>query len=100
MPKALREYLFAIAPVIEGCFLEEAVVNRYRIGDYMPEHIDLAQYQYNFVIALCGKGDGVEVEGVFVEDDPGYATIFSRKSEPHEVPVVKHLRYILIYLYA
>lgn len=100
MPKGLRDYLFSIAPEIPGAVLGEAIVNRYDVGDYMPEHVDLAFYDYNMVIALTDAGDGVEVQGEFYKDEPGRALVFSRKSEPHEVPPVKTKRYVLIYLYS
>jgi hypothetical protein len=89
-----------LAPVIPGTFLEEVCVNWYEPGEGMPEHIDLAQYRHNVVIALHELGDGVEVSGVFYPDIAGRAVCFPRKSEPHGVPPCKYKRYVLIYLYA
>lgn len=100
MPPSLRTALWDMAPKLPGTFLEEVCVNCYEVGFGMPEHIDLAQYQYNMVVALCDNGDGVNIEGKFYEDIPGKGIIFPRKSAPHDVPPVKHKRYVIIYLYA
>lgn len=100
MPKDLRKALYQLAPVLPSTFIEEICVNKYEVGCGMPEHIDLAQYQYNMVVALCDHGDGVNIEGVFHVDEPGKGIIFPRKSVPHDVPAVKHKRYVVIFLYA
>lgn len=100
MPAELRKTLFSLAPNLPRTFVEEVCVNRYEVGFGMPEHIDLAQYQYNMVVALCDNGDGVNIEGVFHVDEPGKGIIFPRKSAPHDVPPVKHQRYVIIFLYA
>ncbi|MOA69051.1 hypothetical protein D3C78_1970140 [compost metagenome] len=65
----------------------------------MPEHIDIALYRHNMVVALNDQGDGVECSGEFFPDVPGRATIFPARSEPHAVPPVKHLRFVLLCLY-
>ncbi len=98
-PKDFNEYLRSLAPKVEGAWLEEAVINRYLPGNYMPEHGDLGKYRYNMVIALNQLGDGVECSGVFHEDVAGEGIIFPSKSEPHRVPPVKHERYVVIFLY-
>lgn len=98
-PKDFNAYLRSLAPKIEGAWLEEAVINRYLPGNYMPEHVDIAQYRYNMVIALSELGDGVECSGVFHPDVAGSGIIFPARSEPHRVPPVKHERYVAIFLY-
>lgn len=98
-PKELRNALFALAPTIDGFKPHEACINRYEIGTGMPEHIDIAMYRYNMVIALSDNGDGLLIEGKFYVDKPGEGVILPFKSPPHEVPAVKHKRYVLIYLY-
>lgn len=100
MPSELRKTLWALAPSLPKAILEEVCVNRYEVGYGMPEHIDLAQYQYNMVVALCDNGDGVEIMGQMYVDNPGKGIIFPRKSAPHAVPAVKHKRYVIIFLYA
>lgn len=98
-PRAFRDYLWSLAPVVEGATLAEAIINRYDVGQYMPEHVDIARYRYNMVIPLCNAGDGLLIEGVFYPDVPGQGVVFPACSEPHEVPAVKHQRYVVIYLY-
>lgn len=98
-PKELRDTLFKLAPTIDGMKPVEACLNRYEVGTGMPEHIDIAMYRYNMVIPLCDNGDGLIVDGVFHVDVPGEGLIIPFKSPPHEVPLVKHRRYTLIYLY-
>lgn len=99
MPKELRDHLFDLAPTIDGEKPTEACVNRYEVGNGMPEHIDIAMYRYNMVIALSDHGDGLLIEGEFHVDEPGKGVIMPFKSPPHEVPPVTHRRYTLIYLY-
>lgn len=100
MPGELREALWDLAPSIPKSILEEVCINRYEVGFGMPEHIDLAVYQYNMVVALSDNGDGVNIMGEFHVDQPGKGICFPRKSDPHEVPPVKHKRYVIIFLYA
>jgi hypothetical protein len=99
-PKALRAMLFKTAPQIAGALLEEICINRYDEGNFMPEHVDVAFYRYNLVVALNEHGDGVVIDGVFHPDQPGQGVVFPIRSEPHSVPPVKHKRYVLIYLYS
>jgi hypothetical protein len=99
MPKELYAHLLALAPTIDGAKPEEICLNRYEVGNGMPEHVDIAMYRYNMVIPLSDHGDGLLVEGVFHADKPGQGVIMPFKSPPHEVPPVKHRRYTLIYLY-
>lgn len=98
-PREFRERLFALAPHIDGARLCEAVINRYEVGDYMPEHIDHALYRYNLVINLSECGDGVTINGEFLADQLGRALVFPARSAPHAVPPVTHRRYVVIYLY-
>lgn len=98
-PKEFNEYLHSLAPKIEGAWLAEACVNWYPVGSHMPEHVDIARYRYNMVVALNDEGDGVECSGIFVPDVPGRGIIFPARSEPHRVPPVKHERFVIIYLY-
>ena len=99
MPKELRDVLWGLAPQIEKCPLGEVCVNRYEIGNGMPEHTDRAYYRHNMVIALCDHADGIEIEGVFHQDQPGKGVVFPIRSAPHRVPPVTSKRYVLIYLY-
>jgi hypothetical protein len=99
MPKDLRDHLFALAPTIDGEKPAEACINRYEIGNGMPEHVDIAMYRHNMVIPLSNNGDGLLVSGKFYVDVPGSGLIMPFKSPPHEVPPVTHRRYTLIYLY-
>lgn len=98
-PKAFKEYLKAIAPTIDNFKPVEMCINRYEVGNGMPEHIDIAQYSYNMVIPLSDHGDGLLVNGDFYVDVPGKGLILPMRSPPHEVPPVNHRRYTLIYLY-
>lgn len=98
-PKDFNQAIRAVAPVIEGHELGEVCINRYDVNGYMPEHIDAADYRYNIVVALCEKGDGITVEGEWLEDKAGQAVVFPAFSVPHEVPPVKSKRYVLIFLY-
>ncbi|ABY63051.1 DNA endonuclease [Pseudomonas phage 201phi2-1] len=99
MPKALKEYLNELAPTIDGFKPAEICLNRYEVGNGMPEHIDQAFYRYNMVIPLSNHGDGLFVEDEWYVDRPGSGLIMPIKSPPHHVPDVKHRRYTLIYLY-
>lgn len=98
-PKDFEEAARAVAPIIEGCTLDEVVINRYNVGDYMPEHVDISLHRYNVVIALSDEGDGLFIGDEWHEDVPGRATIFPAYSAPHGVPPVKSQRFVLIYLY-
>ncbi|MNC35635.1 hypothetical protein D3C75_841240 [compost metagenome] len=98
-PKEFNQLLRSLAPVYAGLELTEAIINRYRPGDYMPEHIDVQRYRKNLVIPLCADGDGVEIEGVFYPDVLGEGVCFSEVSTPHAVPPVRSLRYVAIFLY-
>lgn len=98
-PKELNEALTYLAPIIDGWKPAEMCLNRYEIGNGMPEHIDLAMYRHNMVIPLCDNGDGLYVGETFYVDRPGKGLILPHKSPPHMVPPVKTRRYVLIYLY-
>jgi hypothetical protein len=98
-PAAFNAYLRSLAPKIPGAQLAEACINRYLPGDYMPEHIDIALYRYNMVIALHELGDCVSCTGVRYTDVAGAGWIYPAKSEPHSVPPVRNKRYVVIYLY-
>jgi len=65
----------------------------------MPEHVDIALYRYNMVIALNDCGDGFKAGELFIPDCPGQGFIFPARSEPHSVPPVKHERFVAIFLY-
>lgn len=99
MPSELREYLFDVAPKIEGAHLAEVVINQYPPGGFMSEHIDRALYKHNLVIQLSENGDGIIIEDTFFEDSAGFVVIFPTNSPPHSVPVVKTRRYVMICLY-
>lgn len=99
MPRDLHTYLSEIAPVVEGAKLGEICINRYDVGQYMPEHVDVARYRYNMVIALCESGDGLTIEGVFSADVAGEGVVFPAYSAPHEVPPATQERYVVIFLY-
>lgn len=99
MPKVLSDILFQLAPTIDGQKPLEACLNRYEIGNGMPEHVDKAMYRHNMVIPLCDHGDGLLVNGEFYVDNPGKGLIMPFVSPPHEVPPVTKRRYTLIYLY-
>lgn len=99
MSAEMLEALRKVAPKLERTWLDEIIVNRYLPGMYMPEHVDLDMNRYNVVVQISDSGDGIEVEGEFIPDDPGMATIFPVPSPPHAVPPVKHKRYVLIFLY-
>ncbi|AEH03579.1 DNA endonuclease [Pseudomonas phage PhiPA3] len=98
-PTELRKFLYDLAPIIDGWKPTEMCLNKYEVGNGMPEHIDLAMYRHNMVIALCDHGDGLLINGEFYVDTPGQGVILPFKSPPHEVPPVKTRRYVLIYLY-
>lgn len=98
-PKDFNVLLRSLAPKFPGYFLAEAIINRYKPGDWMPEHIDIQRYRKNIVIPLCEDGDGIEIEGVFHPDVLGMGVCFSDVSAPHAVPRVRSLRYVAIFLY-
>ncbi len=98
-PKDFAAQLRSLAPKYPGYFLIESIINRYKPGDWMPEHIDIQNYRKNLVIPLCEDGDGIEIEGVFYPDVLGEGVCFSDVSAPHSVPRVKSLRYVAIFLY-
>jgi hypothetical protein len=98
-PKEFNALLRSLAPEYPGLSVIEAIINRYKPGDYMPEHIDVQRYRKNLVIPLCADGDGVTVDGEFYPDVLGEGVCFTNVSSPHEVPQVKSLRYVAIFLY-
>lgn len=98
-PKEFNARLRALAPSFPGMELKEACINRYLPGGYLPEHIDVHMFRKNLVIALCDNGDGIEIEKIFYPDVKGDGIAFGVRSLPHKVPPVKHLRYVVIYLY-
>ena len=98
-PKAFNRFLRELAPEYPGLTLQEACINRYQPGDYIPEHVDVHMFRKNLVIALCEQGDGIEIEKIFYPDVQGEGVAFGVRSVPHKVPPVKHLRYVVIYLY-
>lgn len=98
-PKEFREFLNTLAPLVDGVKPKELIINKYEPGGYMPEHVDISLVLANMVIQLSDEGDGIEIEGKFIQDVPGNATIFPSASPPHEVPPVKKQRFVLIYLY-
>lgn len=98
-PKEFNKLLRSLAPKYDRHWLGEAIINRYRPGEFMPEHIDQQSYRKNLVVALCEDGDGIEIEGVFHPDILGHGICFSECSAPHAVPPVKSLRYVAIFLY-
>jgi hypothetical protein len=97
--KEFNALLVSLAPVYPGLELAQAIINRYKPGDYMPEHIDIQFFRKNVVIPLQSDGDGVEIEGVFYPDVLGEGVCFCEQSVPHAVPPVKQLRYVAIFLY-
>lgn len=99
MPREFKDYLTELAPIIAGEKPYEICINRYEVGNGMPEHVDIAQYRHNMVIALSDHGDGLLINGEFYVDVPGSGVILPFKSPPHEVPPVTKRRYVLIYLY-
>lgn len=98
-PKEFNAKLRAWAPKFEGLELQEACVNRYLPGGYLPEHIDVHQFRKNMVVFLCDEGDGIEIEKCFYPDVKGESVTFGVRSPPHKVPAVKSTRYVVIYLY-
>lgn len=98
-PKDFNKFLRSIAPKIDGYFLEEAIINRYDVGQGMAEHIDKALFRINMPIPLCDSGDGLFVGDEWIEDDAGVGNIFGANSPAHYVPPAKHQRYIVVYLY-
>lgn len=97
-----KEYLNRlkeVAPEIEGARLAEVVVNRYDPGDYIPTHWDRTLYLYNMLINLQTGTDGIVINDKFHPDEIGRAVIFKGAGTVHSVPLVKELRYTLIYLY-
>lgn len=98
-PKAFNQYLRSLAPKLKGYILDEAIINRYEVGQGMAEHIDLDNHRVNMTIPLMEEGDGLFVNGVWHEDVKGRACCFQSPSPPHYVPPVKHKRYLVVYLY-
>ena len=98
-PKDFNALLRSLAPKFPGFFLTEAIINRYKPGDYMPEHLDVQTYRKNLVIPLCEDGDGIEIEDVFYPDVLGEGVCFVDNGFRHAVPQVKSLRYVAIFLY-
>lgn len=99
-PRDFNRFLRSLAPKLDGYFLEEAIINRYDVGQGMAEHIDRAPFRLNIPIALCDDGDGLYVEEDWIEDEAGVGVVFGANSPRHYVPPVKKQRYIVVYLYA
>lgn len=105
IPKHLREKLIAAAPK-HGDYLEEVIVNRYEVGDFLPKHIDSHIYPRFCVVPLCENGDGFSAyfdgkdgEETFYQDRIGKGLLVNGNKLVHEVKPVKHKRYIVLYLY-
>jgi len=97
--KEALQKLTEIAPKFENSKLAEVVVNKYDIGDYLPDHKDKTAYTYNVLINLQDSEDGIKIEDTHYPDEEGRAIIFKDIGLTHSVPPVKNLRYTLIYLY-
>lgn len=77
----------------------EVVVNKYAIGDWIPEHRDRHPYRQFVVVPLQSKGDGLFVEDKWFEDTAGMGLLFEGISHRHSVPPLKHARYVVVYIY-
>lgn len=101
MSREQKSFLEEIAPDYKDFPLAEVAVNRYNVGDYLGKHRDRHYYRKNLVIPLQEKGDGLYIDDTdsFFEDKTGYGFIFEGIGPAHSVPIVKNLRYTLIYLY-
>lgn len=103
IPKDLRKRLVEVHPSIPDHWLQEVIVNKYNIGDYIPPHRDAHMYRKWVLISLCENGDGLTIieddkEYTF-EDKAGYGIEVSGTLDLHEVKPTKHERFTIIYLY-
>lgn len=103
IPKDLRKRLLEASPSITDHWLQEIIVNKYNVGDFIPPHYDSHMYRKFIVISLCENGDGLTViendkEYTFF-DKVGYGIEFSGTMDLHEVKPVKNERYTILYLY-
>jgi hypothetical protein len=101
MPEDLKKYLLEVAPKVDGYFIGELCINRYREGDYIGKHKDRAAYRMNRVIALQEKGDGIYIDddNKFIEDVQGQAVTIHGVGPVHSVPPAKNKRHVFIVLY-
>jgi len=103
LPKKLREWLYDIAPPIEGMQPAEVIVNRYPVGGGIGKHADRQGFFLNMVVALTNSDDVLRCytpNGTQdIADKAGQATLISDPRLSHEVPPVKNERHTIIYLY-
>lgn len=98
IPKPLYDFLVEHHPQKNEA-LQEVVINRYLPGNWIPMHRDTHMYRYFTLVPIQSCGDGVEIEGVWFEDNKGLGFDFDGTGHKHRVLEVHRLRFTILYLY-
>ena len=97
LPKDLLEDLRKIAPK-KDLPLTKIVVNRYRVGDWIPPHNDDVGPAYCSTLHLEDSEEGLSYEGGFSKNKAGWTKEYPTDLIHWVEPVIKP-RYTIIYLY-
>ena len=97
LPKDLLEDLRKIAPK-KDLPLTKIVVNKYRVGDWIPPHNDDVGPAYCSTLHLEDSDEGLSYEGGFSKNKAGWTKEYPTDLIHWVEPVIKP-RYTIIYLY-
>ena len=97
LPKDLLEDLRKIAPK-KDLPLTKIVVNKYRVGDWIPPHNDDVGPAYCSTLHLEDSEEGLSYEGGFSKNVAGWAKEYPTDLLHWVEPVIKP-RYTVIFLY-
>ena len=98
IPTDLYDFLTSRNPCPDQS-LQEIVINKYYVGDWIPMHRDTHMYRSFVLTPLQSFGDGVEIEGKMFTDTKGIGLLFDGTGHKHRVLEVRQLRFTVLYLY-
>lgn len=105
MDENLRNELIAIAPDQSPLGLLKVVVNHYRIGGFIPMHVDAGAGLGCEILCLTEhQGQGLDFINendtqIFVQDEAGICNKFEKLNTVHGVKPVDKERYSVIFIY-
>ena len=97
LPKDIRNELYEIAPK-KDLPLTEVVVNKYRIGDWIPPHEDDFGPAYCSTLHLEDSEEGLSYKGGLSKNKAGWCKEFHMRFV-HWIEPVSDPRYSVIFLY-
>lgn len=106
-PTEVRNWLGQLAPRLAGYELDQAYINAYPIGSFIPPHRDNTREGHLAMVVVPLQSDPVQgvtwydEQGVahHVVDEIGQAVIFHSLAIVHAVPFVTQPRFSVVYLY-